>query len=269
MSEEQKTPDLTKGYEPAEVEARWYAFWEKHGVFEATDDSADTRPVYVIPMPPPNVTGSLHMGHAQRVTLEDALIRWHRMRGHNTLWQPGTDHAGIATQMVVEREIAREGTTRLELGREAFEQRVWQWRTERGDRILLQQRVLGASPDWKRSKFTLDPDMARAVREAFVRLHEEGLMYRATRLINWCPECRTALSDLEVENEEGAQGELFEFAYRVEGENEEIVVATTRPETMLGDTAVAVHPADPRYTHLHGKRLEHPFLLRTVPVITD
>jgi len=269
MSEEREASDLSKGYDPAEVERRWYSFWEEHGVFEATDDPADTRPVYVIPMPPPNVTGSLHMGHAQRCTLEDALIRWHRMRGFNTLWQPGMDHAGIATQTVVERQLAREGKTRHELGREAFEQRVWQWKAESGGRIALQQRELGASPDWKRSKFTMDADMGNAVREAFVRLHEEGLMYRATRLINWCPECRTALSDLEVDNEEGAQGELYQFAYRVEGENEEIVVATTRPETMLGDTAVAVHPADPRYTHLHGKRLEHPFLPRSVPVITD
>ncbi|WP_394847865.1 valine--tRNA ligase [Pendulispora brunnea] len=269
MSEEQKSPDLNKGYDPAEVEGRWYSFWEKNGVFKATDDPADTRPAYVVPMPPPNVTGSLHMGHAQRCTLEDALIRWNRMRGYNTLWQPGMDHAGIATQTVVERQLQREGKSRHDLGREAFEQRIWQWKAESGGRIAVQQRELGASPDWDRSKFTMDADMGRAVREAFVRLHEEGLMYRATRLINWCPECQTALSDLEVETEEGAQGELFQFAYRVEGENEEIVVATTRPETMLGDTAVAVHPADPRYTHLHGKRLEHPFLLRTVPVITD
>jgi len=269
MSEEQKSPDLNKGYDPAEVEGRWYSFWEKNGVFKASDDPADTRPAYVVPMPPPNVTGSLHMGHAQRCTLEDALVRWNRMRGYNTLWQPGMDHAGIATQTVVERQLKREGKSRHDLGREAFEERVWQWKAESGGRIAVQQRELGASPDWDRSKFTMDPDMGRAVREAFVRLHEEGLMYRATRLINWCPECQTALSDLEVETEEGAQGELFQFAYRVEGENEEIIVATTRPETMLGDTAVAVHPADPRYTHLHGKRLEHPFLLRTVPVITD
>jgi len=261
--------ELPKGYEPREVEERWYAFWEKNGVFDATDDPADPRPAYVIPMPPPNVTGSLHMGHAQRCTLEDALIRYHRMRGYNALWQPGMDHAGIATQTVVERQLAREKKTRFDLGREAFEARVWQWKAESGGRIQEQQRVLGASPDWRRSKFTMDADMSAAVREAFVRLYDEGLMYRATRLINWCPECHTALSDLEVESEEGAQGELFEFAYRVEGEHEEIVVATTRPETMLGDTAVAVHPSDPRYTHLHGKRLEHPFLPRNIPIITD
>jgi valyl-tRNA synthetase len=267
--ESTNAPDLTKAYEPKEVEERWYPFWEKHGVFEASDDPSDERPVYVIPMPPPNVTGSLHMGHAQRCTLEDALIRWHRMRGFNALWQPGIDHAGIATQIVVERQLAREGKSRHDLGREKFVERVWQWKAESGGRIALQQRVLGASPDWRRSKFTMDPDLARAVTEAFVRLYEEGLMYRATRLINWCTTCRTALSDLEVENEEGANGEMFEFAYQVEGGEGELVVATTRPETMLGDTAVAVHPDDPRYKHLHGKMLVHPFVNRKVPIITD
>ena len=262
------TPALDQPYDPALVEPRWYPFWEKHGVFAATDSPADTRPVYVVPMPPPNVTGSLHMGHAQRCTLEDTLVRWHRMRGFNTLWQPGTDHAGIATQLVVERMLAREGKSRHDLGREAFVARVWQWRRETGDRILFQQRILGASPDWSRAKFTMDADLSRAVTEAFVRLYEQGLMYRATRLINWCPECMTSLSDLEVENEEGANGELFEFAYEVEGGGE-IVVATTRPETMLGDTAIAVHPDDPRYTALHGKRVKHPFVDRTFPIVTD
>ncbi len=261
-------PALDQPYDPALVESRWYAFWESHGVFAASDDPADTRPVYVVPMPPPNVTGSLHMGHAQRCTLEDTLVRWHRMRGFNTLWQPGTDHAGIATQLVVERMLAKEGTSRRDLGREAFVARVWKWRRETGDRILRQQRLLGASPDWSRAKFTMDDDLSRAVTEAFVRLYEQKLMYRATRLINWCPECMTSLSDLEVENEEGANGELFEFAYEVEGGGE-IVVATTRPETMLGDTAVAVHPDDPRYTALHGKRVKHPFVDRTFPIVTD
>ncbi len=261
-------PDLSKPYDPREVESRWYDRWEKSGVFEANDED-DGRPVYVIPMPPPNVTGSLHMGHAQRCTLEDALIRYHRMRGFSTLWQPGIDHAGIATQTVVERQLLKEGKTRHDLGREAFVERVWKWKNESGGRIALQQRVLGASPDWRRSKFTMDADLGRAVTEAFVLLHEQGLMYRATRLINWCPECRTALSDLEVENEEGANGELFEFAYKVSGSAEEIIVATTRPETMLGDTAVAVHPDDPRYKPLHGKKLVHPFSDRLVPIITD
>ena len=261
-------PALDQPYDPSKVEPRWYAFWEKNGVFAASDAPGDARPAYVVPMPPPNVTGSLHMGHAQRVTLEDALVRWHRMRGYNALWQPGTDHAGIATQLVVERLLAREGTTREAIGRESFISRVWTWRRETGDRILEQQRILGASADWARAKFTMDADLSRAVTEAFVRLYEQGLMYRATRLINWCPECMTSLSDIEVENEEGANGELFEFAYEVEGGGE-IVVATTRPETMLGDTAIAVHPDDPRYTSLHGKRVRHPFLERTFPIVTD
>ena len=261
-------PDLSKAYEPKEVEERWYAFWEEHGVFEASDDPADTRPPYVVPMPPPNVTGSLHMGHALMTTLEDVLVRWERMRGKNALWQPGIDHAGIATQTVVERQLQREGKTRHDLGREAFTERVWKWKAESGGTITRQQRFLGASPDWKRTKFTMDPDMSVAVTHAFVQLYEEGLIYRATRLINWCPECRTALSDLEVENED-ANGELFEFAYKVEGSDEEIVVATTRPETMLGDTAVAVHPDDPRYKHLHGKKLVHPFVDRKIPIVTD
>jgi valyl-tRNA synthetase len=263
------SPDLTKPYDSASVEPRWYDFWEKNGVFAASDDPTDTRPVYVVPMPPPNVTGSLHMGHALMCTLEDVLVRWKRMRGFNVLWQPGMDHAGIATQTVVERQLQREGKTKFDLGREAFEKRVWQWKGESGGRIQVQQRVLGSSPDWARSKFTMDDDMSHAVKEAFVLLHEQGLMYRATRLINWCPECRTALSDLEVENEEGANGEMFEFAYKVDGEDREIVVATTRPETMLGDTGVAIHPDDPRYKDLHGKKVVHPFVDRKIPIITD
>ncbi len=261
--------DLQKPYDPSEVESRWYEFWEREGVFGASDDPADTRPVYVVPMPPPNVTGSLHMGHASRATNEDALVRWHRMRGFNTLWQPGLDHAGIATQTVVERQLAREGKRKEDLGREEFEKRIWAWRAESGGRIALQQRELGCSPDWARSKFTMDADQNRAVIEAFVRLHEQGLVYRATRLINWDPVQKTSLSDLEVEHEEQS-GELFEFAYAVYGGGGgEIVVATTRPETMLADTAVAVHPDDARYTHLHGKRLQHPFFDRTIPIVLD
>lgn len=268
MSDESATPDLTKGYEPREVEARWFKFWNESGVFHASDDPADARPVYCVPMPPPNVTGSLHMGHALMTTLEDVLVRKKRMDGFNVLYQPGIDHAGIATQTVVERQIAREGKTRFDLGREEFEKRIWAWKAESGGRIAEQQRVLGASADWKRSKFTMDPDQNVAVREAFVRLYEEGLIYRATRLINWDPVLQTSLSDLEVDHEEN-NGELFEFAYKVDGEDAEIVVATTRPETMLGDTAVAVHPDDPRYTHLHGKKLVHPFVDRKVPIVTD
>ncbi|MBK6460117.1 MAG: valine--tRNA ligase [Myxococcales bacterium] len=261
-------PDLTRGYEPREVEARWFAFWEAEGVFHAEEGAGDTRPVYCVPMPPPNVTGSLHMGHALMTTLEDVLVRKKRMDGFNVLYQPGIDHAGIATQTVVERQLARDGKTRFDLGREEFEKRIWAWKATSGGRIAEQQRVLGASADWKRSKFTMDADQNVAVREAFVRLFEEGLIYRATRLINWDPVLRTSLSDLEVDHEEN-NGELFEFAYKVIGSDDELVVATTRPETMLGDTAVAVHPDDPRYTHLHGKRLAHPFAERTIPVICD
>ena len=263
--------EMPKAFEPSEVEARWYAFWLAEGVFSASDAEGDTRPVYVVPMPPPNVTGSLHMGHAMRCTFEDILVRWHRMRGFNVLWQPGIDHAGIATQTVVERQLKREGKTRHDLGRPAFLERVWAWKAESGGRIAMQQRELGASADWARSVFTMDPGYARAVREAFVRLYEEGLIYRATRLVNWDVEAQTVLSDLEVENEEGANGELFEFAYPISEADGggEIVVATTRPETMLGDTAVAVHPDDPRYQRLIGKKLTHPFSARLVPVIGD
>jgi len=265
--------ELPKAYEPASVEPRWYAFWEEHGVFNASLDPKDTRPVYVIPMPPPNVTGSLHMGHAL-YTIQDVIVRHARMRGLNVLWQPGIDHAGISTQVVVERQLKREGKTRHDLGREAFIERVFAWKEQSGGRILQQMRVLGFSADWPRQKFTMDPDMSRAVREAFVRLYEEGLIYRATRLVNWDVESQTVLSDLEVETEENVQGELYEFAYPVVGADAslgatELVVATTRPETMLGDSAVAVHPDDPRFKHLHGKKLKHPFVDREIPVITD
>jgi valyl-tRNA synthetase len=264
---------MPKGYEPREVEPRWYQFWEQHGVFAASDKQGDDRPVYVVSMPPPNVTGSLHMGHALFGTLQDILVRHKRMQGYNTLWQPGMDHAGIATQTVVERQLAREGKTRHDLGREQFQARVWQWKEHSGGRILEQLRVLGCSADWPRLKFTMDADMSRAVREAFVLLHEQGLIRRDTRLINWDSESQTALSDLEVDNVE-ADGELYEFAYEVKDAEPgsgatELVVATTRPETMLGDTAVAVHPDDPRFKHLHGKTLVHPFVDREIPVITD
>jgi valyl-tRNA synthetase len=260
--------DMPKAYDPAQTEPRWYAFWQEHDLFRANNDPSDTRPPYVIAMPPPNVTGSLHMGHACRTTFEDVLIRYHRMRGYNALWIPGTDHAGIATQVVVERQLKAEGLTRHDLGRTKFIERVWSWRRESGDRILQQKRSMGASADWSRTKFTMDPDLSRAVREAFVRLYEEGLIYRATRLVNWDVVSQTVLSDLEVETEENYEGELYEFAYPTE-DGGEIVVATTRPETMLGDTGVAVHPDDERYKHLHGKFVKHPFLGRKIPIVTD
>ncbi|MFW6051667.1 MAG: valine--tRNA ligase [Myxococcota bacterium] len=261
--------DMPKAYDPRSTEPRWYAFWEQRGFFRASSAPEDDRPTYTIAIPPPNVTGRLHMGHACRTTFEDVLIRYKRMRGFNALWIPGTDHAGIATQVVVERQLRREGLSRHDLGREKFVQRAWQWKEHSGGAILQQMRELGASCDWSRERFTMDPGLSRAVREVFVRLYEEGLIYRATRLINWCIDCRTALSDLEVENEEGARGEMFDFAYLLADGDGEVVVSTTRPETMLGDTAVAVHPDDERYRHLHGKLVQHPFLPRRVPVITD
>ncbi|MEZ4407238.1 MAG: valine--tRNA ligase [Polyangiales bacterium] len=236
-------------------------------------DTRDNANAFTIAIPPPNVTGSLHMGHALMLTIQDAIVRHARMRGMNTLWLPGIDHAGIATQVVVERELRREGLTRHDLGRERFTERVWDWKARSGDRIYEQMRVMGASLDWDRAKFTMDPDMSRAVREAFVSLYEQGLMYRADRMVNWCPSCRTVLSDLEVEREEPEEGkpnaELFAFAYPLVDGTGEIVVATTRPETMMGDTAVAVHPDDPRYQGMIGKHVRHPFAERTFAIIAD
>jgi len=260
--------EIAKAYDPRETEARTYAKWERENLFAASSAPDDQRETYTIAIPPPNVTGVLHMGHACRVTFEDVLIRYHRMLGRNTLWIPGTDHAGIATQVVVERQLKKENKTRHELGRDAFIERVWKWKAESGGQILNQLRVLGASCDWSRERFTMDDGLSRAVREVFIRLYSEGLIYRATRLISWCTQCRTALSDLEVENEENASGELFDFAYRGD-DGSEIVVSTTRPETMLGDTAIAVHPDDPRHRHLHGKQVRHPFVDRLIPIITD
>jgi valyl-tRNA synthetase len=260
--------ELPKNYEPAVIEPRWYAEWTARGYFHA-DASAPKAP-FAIVIPPPNVTGFLHMGHALGTTIEDIFTRWRRMAAYNAMWLPGMDHAGIATQMVVERELkAKEGKTRHDLGREEFVKRIWEWRGRTGGRILDQLKMMGASLDWERTTFTMDPQYSAAVIEAFVRLHEEGLIYRAKRLINWCVSCRTAISDLEVDFDEGVQGELYEFAYPLADGSGEIVVATTRPETMLGDTAVAVHPDDPRHKSKIGKLLDHPFLDRQVPVIAD
>src|SRR5438128_9643208 len=261
-------PELDKGYEPSRVEARWAREWEERGYFHAADES--DKPPYCILLPPRDVTGSLHLGHALTATIEDALIRWKRMSGFNALWMPGIDHAGIATQMVVERELQKtEKKSRHDLGREEFVRRVWQWKEEYGNRIAQQHRALGASLDWQRERFTMDEQSSRAVREAFVRLHEKGLLYRAERLIHWCVKDRTALSDLEVDHEEGVKGELYKFAYPLADGSGEIVVATTRPETMLGDTAVAVHPDDPRYKAMIGKNVRHPITGRELPVIAD
>ncbi|MGD0835995.1 MAG: valine--tRNA ligase [Polyangia bacterium] len=260
--------DLAKTYDPSAIEARWYQEWLSCRYFHA--DAATPKAPFCIVIPPPNVTGALHMGHALGFTIEDILTRWRRMAAYNAMWLPGTDHAGIATQMVVERDLRnREGKSRHDLGREEFQRRIWDWRERYGHRILEQLKVLGFSLDWDRLKFTMEPDYSRAVIEAFVRLHEEGLIYRDRRLINWCVSCRTALSDLEVEYDEGARGELWEFAYRLADGSGEVVVATTRPETMLGDTAVAVHPDDPRHRAHIGKMIRHPFTGREFPIIGD
>ena len=259
--------ELSKSYEPKAVEERWYGVWGKSGFFHA-DEDADGRP-YSIVIPPPNVTGSLHMGHALNATLQDILIRWHRMSGDNTLWLPGTDHAGIATQNVVERQLAKDNIDRHSLGRERFIERVWEWKKEYGGRIIGQLKRLGASCDWQRERFTMDEGLSRAVREVFVRLYDEGLIYRGERLINWCPRCRTALSDIEVEHEE-EKGKLYYIAYPMSHDpNIRLTVATTRPETMLGDTAVAVHPLDPRYKDLIGKTAALPLTKRSIPIVGD
>jgi valyl-tRNA synthetase len=263
------TIDLPSQYAPAEVEGPRYEHWEKAGYFGA--DAYSTAPAYCIVIPPPNVTGSLHIGHALDHTLMDALIRRRRMQGYNTLWLPGMDHAGIATQNVVERELAKEGLSRHDLGREAFVERVWQWKAESGGKILGQMRRLGDSVDWSRERFTMDAGLSRAVQTIFKQLYDDGLIYRAERIINWCPRCLTALSDIEVDHSDD-EGELTSIRYGSvgkDGADDSIVVATTRPETMLGDTAVAVHPDDPRYTHLIGKTVELPLTGRHIPVIAD
>ena len=264
---------MEKTFNAAAVEARHYARWEESGAFACGHSQsaglADGAKPYTIVIPPPNVTGSLHMGHALNNTLQDILIRFMRMRGRDALWQPGTDHAGIATQMVVERQMAEEGLTRHDLGRDAFIDRVWKWKAESGGTITGQLRRLGASCDWSRERFTMDEGLSRAVRRVFVTLHKEGLIYRDKRLVNWDPVLHTAISDLEVEQRE-TTGHLWYFKYPLEdGETRFITIATTRPETMLGDTAVAVHPEDERYTDLVGKNVILPLVGRPIPIIAD
>jgi len=260
-------PDLPTRYDPKPVEAKWYRFWEERRCFHA-EPEANGAP-YAIVIPPPNVTGALHMGHALNNTLQDILVRWRRMQGRNTLWMPGTDHAGIATQNVVERELARENLTRQRLGREKFLERVWQWKERYGSRIIDQLKAVGCSCDWDRLRFTMDEGLSRAVREAFVTLYERDLIYRGKYLINWCPRDRTALADDEVEHEEH-QGSLWYIRYPFRDEPRlHITVATTRPETMLGDTAVAVHPDDERYREFVGQMLVLPVIGREIPIIAD
>jgi valyl-tRNA synthetase len=258
--------ELAKSFEPHSIERTWYERWESAGHFRAGD--APGKDSYCILLPPPNVTGTLHMGHAFQHTLMDALIRYHRMLGMNTLWQPGTDHAGIATQIVVERQLDMQGIDRRTLGREKFVERVWQWKGESGSTITRQMRRLGASCDWERERFTMDEGLSVTVTEAFVRLYEQGLIYRGKRLVNWDPVLQTAVSDLEVVSEE-EDGSLWHIRYPLEDGSSDIVVATTRPETMLGDVAVAVHPEDERYRHLVGRRLVLPLTGRTIPIIAD
>ena len=257
---------LPKAYDPAEIEARWYAFWEKNKLFRA--DEHKTGREYSIVIPPPNVTGSLHMGHALNNTLQDVLIRYYRMNGYNTLWMPGMDHAGIATQNVVERQLHQEGLRREDLGREKFIERVWSWKEHSGGVIINQLKRLGCSCDWDRKRFTMDEGLSKAVREVFVRLYQEGLIYRGDYIVNWCPRCHTALSDLEVMHED-VPGKLWHIRYPVENSDESLVVATTRPETMLGDTAVAVNPEDSRYKHLIGKYAILPLVGRRLVIIGD
>jgi len=257
--------ELPKAFVPGEMEQRWYSEWETRDYFSA---KLDGKPMYCIVIPPPNVTGALHLGHALNNTLQDILIRYNRMDGKDALWVPGTDHAGIATQNVVEKQLKTEGKTRHDLGREAFLERVWEWRTQYGNRIISQLKTLGCSCDWNRERFTMDEGLSAAVRKVFVDLYKEGLIYRDRYIINWCPRCHTALSDVEVEHQE-RKGSMWHIRYKRSDGKGDIVVATTRPETMLGDTAVAVNPDDERYTDLVGKTVILPLVNRELPVIAD
>ena len=261
-----KNSVLPKAYEPAAVEEKWYQFWEEQNLFRADENS--TEPAYSIVIPPPNVTGDLHMGHALNNTLQDILCRYRRMYGDNVLWMPGTDHAGIATQNVVERQLTEEGSDRHQLGREKFIERIWQWRELYGGKIINQLKRLGASCDWSRERFTMDEGLSEAVRRVFVSLYHEGMIYRGQRIINWCPRCVTALANLEVEAEERG-GRLYHLRYPLPDGTDGLVVVTTRPETMLGDTGVAVHPEDERYRNFIGKKVILPLLNRELPVIAD
>jgi valyl-tRNA synthetase len=255
---------MENSFEPGQIESKWYALWEANNLFAP---AAAGEP-YCIQLPPPNVTGTLHMGHAFQQTIMDALIRYHRMRGRRTLWQGGTDHAGIATQKIVENQLAAQGKTRHDLGRAKFVERVWEWKEESGSTITNQMRRLGASVDWSRERFTMDEGLSAAVRRVFVTWYRDGLLYRGRRLVNWDPMLMTAVSDLEVNNEE-KDGSLWSIRYPASDGGEGLVVATTRPETMLGDVAVAVHPEDERYQALIGKTLRLPLTDREIPVIAD
>jgi len=265
-NEQTEKLEMAKTYDPSLVEGKLYRYWEEKGFFHAEVDK--DKQAFSIVMPPPNVTGALHLGHAMDSTIQDILTRFKRMQGYNTLWLPGTDHAGIATQAKVEEQLAKEGTSRVELGREKFLERVWEWKKQYGGRITQQLRRLGASCDWERERFTMDEGCSQSVREAFVKLYDKGLIYRGNYIINWCPKCHTTISDIEVEHVD-SEGNLYHLSYPVKDSDEALVVATTRPETMFGDTAVAVHPDDERYQHLIGKTVLLPLTDREIPIIAD
>ena len=258
--------ELPKTYDPHATEDALYKFWEESGFFHAEVDKS--KEPFTIVIPPPNVTGQLHMGHAFDETLQDILIRTKRMQGYNALWMPGTDHAGIATQIKVEESLREKGETRFDYGREKFVDLCWDWKEKYGGRILNQLRKLGSSVDWERLRFTMDEGCSRAVREVFVNLYNKGLIYKGHRIVNWCPHCNTALSDAEVEYEE-QDGHLWHIRYQIEDSDEYIIIATTRPETMMGDTGIAVHPDDERYTHLVGKKAILPLMNRPIPIFAD
>jgi valyl-tRNA synthetase len=262
--------ELSKAYDPSLIETRWAEYWTNEKLFHAEipEPIPPEQNVFTLLLPPPNVTGRLHMGHMLNHTEMDIIVRWHRMRGFLTMWLPGTDHAGIATQMMVERQLASEGKSRRGMGRTAFIERVWQWKRHYGGSIVEQMRRIGDSVDWGREYFTMDDNLSRAVREAFVRLYEEGLIYRGNYIVNWCPRCATAISDLEVVHEE-THGKLYDLKYPIIGSSDFIIVSTTRPETMLGDTAVAVNPNDERYRYLHQAKILLPLMNREIPVILD
>lgn len=260
------TQEINKNYNPKEIEQANYQNWEASGKFAC--GNTDSKDTYTIMLPPPNITGTLHMGHGFQMSLMDILIRYNRMSGKDTLWQPGTDHAGIATQMVVERQLNAQGISRHDLGRENFVSKVWEWKELSGGTITSQMCRIGASPDWDRERFTMDKGLSDAVKKCFIKLYEDGLAYRGERLVNWDPKLKTAVSDLEVAQVD-KQGSLWHFIYPVADSDEKIIIATTRPETMLGDMAVAVHPEDERYTHLVGKMINLPLTDRQIPIIAD
>ncbi len=257
---------LSDRYEPKSVEGKWYSFWKENGFFKSEDVS--TKPPFSVVLPPPNVTGSLHLGHALDHTIQDVLVRWKRMSGFNVCWLPGTDHAGIATQSVVEKKLLKEGIHRKDLGREKFTEKVWEWKAQYGGTILGQMERLGDSVDWDRLTFTLDEGVSEAVRKVFVELYKKHLIYRGQKLINWSPALESAISDLEVEYKE-IKGKIYHIRYELEDGSGEVVVATTRPETLLGDVAVAVHPEDERYRSFVGKKVKLPLTDRLIPVISD